>query len=64
MTETCTNKVNLAGKSRIEDSDYYNELNYYEKQFYNEIASELNRLQLFPKEETIQKIIAYSRSKK
>lgn len=64
MTETCTNKLNLSGKHSTDDTEYCNKLNYHEEQFYQIIASKLDRMQVFPKEKTVQKIIAYSRSKK
>ncbi|MGI4021932.1 MAG: hypothetical protein ACRYFA_10535 [Janthinobacterium lividum] len=63
MTETFTNSVTSAVKKEVltEDAD---DLADQEKRIYTLIAAKLNLLQLSPKEETVQKILAYSRTKK
>lgn len=62
MTETFTNPVISTVKKEllIEDAD---DLADKEKRIYTLIAAKLNLIQLSPREETIQKILTYSRTK-
>lgn len=62
MTETFTNPVFSAIKKEtlIDDAD---DLPDQEKRTYKLIAAKLDLLQLLPKEQTIQSILNYSKSK-
>lgn len=62
MTETFTNLVPSAVKKEVLIEDA-NDLDDNEKCMYSLIAAKLNLMQLSPREETIQKVLAYSRTK-
>jgi hypothetical protein len=66
MTEISTNKLNPVNQNDTasESVDYPDELNSPDQRFYQAIASNLNLIQLAPKEETVVKIIHYSRNYK
>jgi len=65
MTKTSTNKANPGcnDESLTEDLDYAGELDTKDQRFYTVISSHLNLIQLHPKEETVLKIITYSKNK-
>ncbi|RYY07680.1 MAG: hypothetical protein EOP43_02535 [Sphingobacteriaceae bacterium] len=62
MTETFTNLFSSAVQKEtlIEDAD---DLDDKQKRIYTLIAAKLNLMQLSPREETIQKILSYSKSR-
>jgi len=63
MTEISTNNLNPVDKkeSSMEDLDYPDDLDANDQRFYKAIASKLTLMQISPKEETVIKIIRYSR---
>jgi hypothetical protein len=66
MTETSTNDVTPAAiddNSATEDLDP-EELDALDKQFYTILCSHLSSIEIHPKEETVLKIITYSRTQK
>lgn len=66
MTEISTNNFNAVKQTETtsQDVDFAEDLDVREQQFYKVIASNLTLLQLAPKEETVVKIINYSRNYK
>ncbi len=66
MTEISTNNLNPVDKkeSSMEDLDYPDDLDANDQRFYKAIASKLTLMQTSPKEETVIKIIRYSRLQK
>ena len=66
MTEISTNEVNAISnkKSLTESMESTDDLDAKDYRFYTAISSHLNLIQILPKEETVLKIITYSRSVK
>lgn len=66
MTEISTNNLNCFKQTKItsKDVDFAEDLDAPEQRFYQAIASRLTMIQLVPKEETVVKIIHYSRNYK
>lgn len=66
MTEISTNEVNaIINKICLtEDMENDNDLDPKDHRFYKAISSNLNLIHILPKEETILKIITYSRNAK
>lgn len=64
MTEISTNEPDVVKSLANDQQSPEDDLEPHEKHFYKSLLLQLNRLQLQPKQETVLKIITYSRSKK
>ncbi|WP_299289255.1 hypothetical protein [uncultured Mucilaginibacter sp.] len=66
MTEISTNNLNTVKQDEnpSKDVDFPEDLDDSEQRFYKAISPNLTLLQLAPKEETVVKIIHYSRNYK
>lgn len=64
MTEISTTEVNSFSILSNDQLDTADDLEPDEKQFYKTLFTQLDAIQLFPKKETILKILNYSKSKK
>lgn len=65
MTEIFTNDVNRVDNTMLtENNDVPDDLDASEQRFYKAISNHLSLIQIHPKQETVFKIITYSRTKK
>ncbi len=64
MTEISTNEVNPVESMTDDHNGSSEDLEPHEKHFFRSLSLRLNQLQLNPKQETVLKIINYSKSKR
>lgn len=66
MNEISTNNLNSVKQTETtsKDVDFAEDLDAPEQRFYKAISSNLTLIQLAPKEETVVKIVRYSRNYK
>ena len=66
MTEISTNEVNSVSINDLKtaETDCPDDLDEQDQQFYELVSSRLKRIQISPKQETVLKIINYSKQYK
>ena len=64
MTEISTNEPEIVKSLANDQQSTEDDLEPHEKHFYKSLSLKLNLIQLHPKQETVLKIITYSKSKK
>lgn len=63
MTEISTNELNHVRSLSNDQISSSDDLEPHEQYFYKSLSLQLNKIQFFPKKETVLKIVNYSRFK-